>query len=342
LQAYRGLAALAVLLFHIDKLFRTKLGIELAVGKFFRAGYLGVDFFFVLSGFIILYTNARAIGNPLAAKKYFYRRVTRIYPVFLSVCLLKLIFMFAGGELREGKADLSLVVSSLLLLPQPHLPLLDVAWTLSFEMAFYSLFLLLVVYGAGLWRVILLHAVAVVVINLPGLPALVFPASFVFSPFFLEFYLGCLACRLISFRHWPPRFAWTAFIVGLVLVALGYVGYSGLSHYFRPSGELFRAIFWGTACSLLVFGSVALGSGFDQRIPRVLKELGDASYSVYLMHGTFIILLLGFLAARVVAPAQHAGLYAWAIGFSALLGSYIYYLLVEKPLLRFFRRRTPR
>jgi peptidoglycan/LPS O-acetylase OafA/YrhL len=46
LQAYRGLAALAVLLFHIDKLFRTKLGIELAGGKFFHAGYLGVDFFF--------------------------------------------------------------------------------------------------------------------------------------------------------------------------------------------------------------------------------------------------------------------------------------------------------
>jgi hypothetical protein len=44
----------------------------------------------------------------------------------------------------------------------------------------------------------------------------------------------------------------------------------------------------------------------------------------------------------VVEPAQHAGLYAWAIGFGALLGSYIYYLLVEKTLLRFFRRRTPR
>jgi exopolysaccharide production protein ExoZ len=342
LQAYRGLAALAILLFHVAKLFKVKLGISLACAPFFRKGFLGVDFFFVLSGFIILYTNARSIGNPPAAKRFFYQRLTRIYPVFLSVCLLKLIFMFAGGGVSEGKMDFSRILASLLLLPQPDLPLLDVAWPLSFEMAFYLLFLFLIVWGATLWRAVMLHALLVVLVNLPGLPLLEFPASFMFSPFFLEFYLGCLACHLVVRRPWSFRVASSTFLAGFILVVVGYLGYSDFLPGIHPHGELFRAIFWGTACSLLLFGSVALGPNFDRYTPWVLKTLGDASYSVYLMHGTLINLCLSFLAARATGPLHHVGWFALAIGSLALIGGYTYYLLVEKPLLNFCRRHAPR
>ena len=342
LQAYRGLAAVAVLLFHVGKLFKTKLGVDLACAPFFHAGYLGVDFFFVLSGFIILYTNAHSIGNPLAARKYFYRRVTRIYPVFLSVCLLKLVFMLAGGSVSEGKMDFSRILASLLLVPQADVPLVDVAWTLSFEMAFYTFFLLLIVCGAALWRVVVLHALMVVLVNLPGLPPLQFPSSFVFSPFFLEFYLGCLACHLVMRRAWSIGTALTALWAGLVLVLMGYLGYSDFLPWNRPHGELFRAVFWGTACSVLVFGSVSLGPGFDRRIPWLLRTLGDASYSVYLMQGTFIILCLSCLASLNFNSVPYAGWLALAVGSIALIGSYIYYLVVEKTLLSFCRRRTPK
>jgi peptidoglycan/LPS O-acetylase OafA/YrhL len=141
-------------------------------------------------------------------------------------------------------------------------------------------------------------------------------------------------------RHTGGR--WLVGVAGVVLVVAGYLGYSDFVPALHPHGELSRAVFWGVACSLLVFGSVALGPSFDRHVPLVLKTLGDASYSVYLMHGTFINLCLGFLAARGFGSSHHVGWLALGVGTAALLGSYTYYWLVEKPLLDYCRRRTPK
>ena len=336
LQAYRGIAAMAVLLYHVSEQARIRLGHEPWFGLF-HAGNLGVDFFFVLSGFIILYANGRSIGSPLAARKYFYRRLTRIYPVFLSVCLLKLMFIFAGGTVRAGKDGLGFILSSLLLWPLDRAPFLDVAWTLSFEMTFYFLFLFLIIYGAGLWRVVQAHALAVVLLNLPWLPALTFPASFIFSPFFLQFYLGCAACWLVKNWRWHQGAA-LAFLLGGAAMFL--LGYGFLSHL-DVFGELALRSYFGLAFASVVVGSVALGAEFDRLIPRWLKATGDASYSIYLMHGNLINLGIDYLTAhgRSAGPASSWILSALAV--SVLAGGYLYYLFVEKPLLNLCRKHSP-
>ena len=337
LQAYRGLAAMAVLFYHVSEQARTRLGHEPWFG-IFHAGDLGVDFFFVLSGFIILYTNGHSIGNPLAARKYFYRRLTRIYPVFLSICFIKLAFMFAGGSVREGKDGLGFILSSLLLWPLDRPPFLDVAWTLSFEMTFYFLFLFLILYGARLWRVIQVHALAVVLLNLPWLPELSYPASFIFSPFFLQFYLGCAACCLVRNRLWGRGVAWAVLLGGAAMFALGY----GFLYRLEALGGLALRIYLGVAFALVVVGSVALGAVFERLIPRWLKATGDASYSIYLMHGNLMNLGINYLAAHGGNAGRTSHWVLLVLAVSVLAGGYLYYLFVEKPLLNLCRKHSPK
>jgi exopolysaccharide production protein ExoZ len=336
LQAYRGIAAMAVLFYHVSEQARTRLGREPWFG-IFHAGDLGVDFFFVLSGFIILYANGRSVGNPLAARKYFYRRLTRIYPVFLSICFIKLAFMFAGGSVRGGKDGLGFILSSLLLWPLDRAPFLDVAWTLSFEMTFYFLFLFLILYGASLWRVIQVHALAVVLLNLLWVKELTFPATFIFSPFFLQFYLGCAACFLVRNWRWGRGLAWGVLLGGAAMFFLGY----GFFHHLEALGELALRIYIGLAFALVVVGSVALGAEFERLIPGWLKATGDASYSIYLMHGNLMNLGINYLAAHGGGTGRTSPWLLLALAVSVLVGGYLYYLAVERPLLNFFRKHSP-
>jgi exopolysaccharide production protein ExoZ len=337
LQAYRGIAASSVLFYHVSEQARTRLGSEPWFG-IFHAGNLGVDFFFVLSGFIILYTNGHSLGNPLAARKYVYRRLTRIYPVFLSICFIKLAFMFAGGSVRGGKDGLGFILSSLLLWPLDRAPFLDVAWTLSFEMTFYFLFLFLILYGAGLWRLIQLHALAVALLNLPWLPGLTFPATFLFSPFFLQFYLGCAACYLVRNWRWGRGLAWGVLMGGAAMFVLGY----GLYYHLEALGELGLRTYFGLAFALIVVGSVALGAEFERLIPGWLMATGDASYSIYLMHGNLMNLGINYLSAHGGGAGRTSPWMLLALAISVLVGGYLYYLFVEKPLLNLCRRHSPK
>ena len=340
LQAFRGLAALAVLVFHLTKLFQTKLGTELLGQGIFRPGYLGADFFFVLSGFIIFYTNRDAIGQPSAARKFITRRLTRLYPVFLSVCFIKLALLAVSGG-HEEKLTLGRIAASLLLLPQPHTPLLDVAWTLSFELFFYGLFLVLILRGASLWRLIIAHAGLVVLANLPGIPPWDFPLSFLLSPYFLEFYAGCLACHFVQQRSWTVSAARRVLLVGLGLGAVGWLWYAGMLFGARAYGGLCQCAFWGTVFALITLGTVALGPTLDRRTPTSLKFLGDASYSIYLIHGAVINLAVAWLNRHWMAREHFAGLVWVLVGAGALLAGCAYHLMVEKPLLRLCRRWFP-
>ncbi|MFM2082186.1 MAG: hypothetical protein RL380_877 [Verrucomicrobiota bacterium] len=340
LQAYRGLAALGVLLFHLTALFKFRLGVDFAARKFLHSGYLGADFFFVLSGFIILYTHRDDVGRPAMARKFVTRRLTRLYPVFLSVCLIKLatlaIFGVHGEKISTGG-----LLMSLLLLPQPGAPLLDVAWSLSFELVFYALFLLLILRGSSPWRIILAHAVAVAVVNLPGMPELQFPLRFVFSPYFLEFYAGCLVCQVAFSRTWRKREAAAILAAGLGMVLVGWLWHLGPLRGLQIQGYFRQAVFWSTAFGLVALGTVALGERLNRFVPRPLKFMGDASYSIYLVHGS--VLNLGILLLKSHLPGREplAGIFAVVVGAGALLAGCLYHRLVEQPLLNLCRRWFP-
>ena len=141
LQAGRGVAALLVLTFHLNgsifgnaKYFPDQFAELLVVGE------VGVEFFFVLSGFLMcwLYDGR---DKPGKAGRFLLSRVARIYPFYWIVLAGVVPAYFLSPAFGHGyETSPGALVGSLLLLPMPDMPILPVAWTLQHEMLFYVLF----------------------------------------------------------------------------------------------------------------------------------------------------------------------------------------------------------
>jgi len=137
IQALRGFAALGVILAHGSSLIHQHLDYQL-VHQWALVGVAGVDVFFVLSGFIILYT---ALTRPVPRGTFLRKRFLRIYPVYW-VPLAVLIFYHSLHPSPELPTDRgSTILGSILLFPQKEY-VLGIAWTLSYEIIFYLFFAL--------------------------------------------------------------------------------------------------------------------------------------------------------------------------------------------------------
>ena len=140
LQVFRGIAAMLVVLYHASVYSQEQLGFSF-LGGAFLFGHTGVDFFFVLSGFIIYYIHRADIGLPSRFRPYLKKRVLRVIPVYWIVTSIKLALIVAIPTLAKSyERDPLNLISSYLLLPQRNLPLIGAAWTLTYEALFYLFF----------------------------------------------------------------------------------------------------------------------------------------------------------------------------------------------------------
>ena len=131
-EAARGIAACLVLFYHAARHIKGDTG-HLPFGTISQFGHSGVDFFFVLSGFIIMFVHFDDIGKPHSIVRYAKRRITRIYPLYWMV-LSFTIFMQAIAH-PESMPSLSHVMQDLALLPTTA-TIVGVAWTLQHELYF--------------------------------------------------------------------------------------------------------------------------------------------------------------------------------------------------------------
>jgi peptidoglycan/LPS O-acetylase OafA/YrhL len=141
LQVIRGIAALAVLLYHEQGFLSAAVPASSANNEFtalFRWGYAGVDVFFVLSGFLIVYVHYDDIGFAPRVADYLWRRASRIYSFYCLLCIFLIPAVFIAPALftNAGKQNLLRLISSVLLLPKPGMPLLGVTWPLQHELYF--------------------------------------------------------------------------------------------------------------------------------------------------------------------------------------------------------------
>lgn len=211
IQFGRAVAAMLVVLYHGGRMLPQYLG-DIGSAKYFTFGNAGVDFFFVLSGFIIYYVHRGDIDNPGRLGRYVFRRVTRIYPIYWVVTLLG-IAVFAA---KRDWTDLAPahVAASFLLIPEAQSPIVGVAWTLCHEMTFYVAFAALIYSRSvglmviGLWA--LLVALGVFA------PHKEVFLHFLEDPYHIEFAFGVLAAHLT--RANPNRTA-------PILAALGIVAF---------------------------------------------------------------------------------------------------------------------
>lgn len=126
LQVLRGIAAMLVLLSHATGQARSAAGYSY-LNEIFINGWVGVDLFFVLSGFIIYHTNINHIGNPKKIREFAIKRIIRIYPIYIALTVPLAMVYFAIPSLGNGtESRISSLFLSLLLIPYPQGPILGV------------------------------------------------------------------------------------------------------------------------------------------------------------------------------------------------------------------------
>lgn len=340
LQALRGLACLAVVLYHVA-------GWELLVWPRFYLlwpvrwfGFAGVDLFFVLSGFIITHAHWRYLGTRQGLGTYLWRRAWRIYPPYWAALLLAaLVALIFTGENAFTREYLHTSWDMGVLLPRAEgYALLPVAWSLVYELMFYAAFTLALVVPR---RVTLLLAMlwALAVLALGTRITQPHACTFTLSPFVLEFLGGAAIARCVALG-WH-RHARTC-LGGAV--AWGLLG-GGIFHHSNPdilAGDLPRRVLvFGPVAVLVVYAAVAGEHTGTIRLWRWLRPLGDASYSIYLLH-----LPMGTVALFLTWGISH-GLFPHLVWLFAMvgagvLGGWLFYRGVEKPLHDLGRRPKPR
>jgi exopolysaccharide production protein ExoZ len=313
LQYGRAIAAIAVVMYHsvqVTQAFSTPMPSWLvSIGS---RGYLGVDFFFVLSGFIITYAHMRDERDLSAAIKYSEKRLMRIYVPYLPISIGIIAMYLAMPTLSMAHRDWGLF-TSLSLFPTERPPALAVAWTLVHEMTFYSLFLVsyfsrrfsLVICG---WILGILFALLVGWV--PSIAAI----RVLLSPINLEFIAGMGAALTI---HRAPASWWPAWMS---------FGLCGVIAFFFLGGDENLRVWFGLSLVPLVVGAVLI-----ERIGRIPNlwlglALGDASYAIYLVHDP-----LASIAARAVTSFHRWPITLVTCLAAGILGGLAYHLAAERP-----------
>lgn len=329
LQAGRALAALSVVAFHLSLMMGVpRYGGDAVFQQYTSRGHLGVDFFFVLSGFVIVLAHAQDVGRPQQWGRYGYRRFVRLFPIYWLYtgvfALLVALGLGTAGESSAGIADI-LSFTTLVKLTSAEAPI-GVAWSLYHEVAFYAVFSLMIVnkrLGIGLFA--LWAAVCLVLFDFTSQT----PLQVYTSAFNLYFPLGIAA----YFLYRQPGSGILFGIAGIATAAFAVATF--------PTDQIaFRVVFIG-GLTLLLIAAAKLERQGTVRIPAVLAFLGDASYSIYLTHLAFSGLLLKLLLkSGLQSSIGRESVYLLALAGTVLLAC-LAYLLVERPLLDLLRSRRP-
>jgi len=300
IQALRGLAALSVATLHIQQAAGAFVGTPgVAPYAWMRRipWEAGVDVFFVISGFVIVYASAGMFGRARSIPGFLVRRIARVVPLYwLVTSLLILVAVLKVVALNRPLGDgARYIVASYLFIPwmRPDgdlLPVYRPGWTLEYEMLFY----LTVAVFLSFRRRAALPLIAATVIAFALSGALLHPVqpqlAFWTDPIVIEFVYGMLIAACLIEGVSLSRATRLALIVtGLAALAL-----DGTAH------GVHRAFSFGLPAACIV-AAVALGA--ERQTPPALARffvlLGDASYALYLTH------LFPMRALRDIGPGLH-------------------------------------
>lgn len=314
-QVLRAAAALLVLFAHLWAPLTHMAGPD-AIPNFI-AGAAGVDLFFVISGFIMVYASERFFAQPLGPVKFFLRRLARIVPLYWATMTFVLATMpLVHRTLESMDLTRNLVFASYFFIPVDRpsgatAPLHDVGWTLEYEMFFYAIFALCLMLPR---RAAVFTACAAMVgmMFLPNVVALPRALRYFATPFLWEFCYGMVIALVYrSGRRLAP---WSA----ASLVAAGALAYLCTCTQVID-GELAsrRHLLWGGSAALVLAGCVLTTAEVSMKRWAAMILIGEASYALYLTH-TISLDVLGALVGRGL-PGSYPYAYA-ALGVVVALG----------------------
>lgn len=336
LQGLRGVAALLVVLYHLQPVLNRAYGLTLD----WHFGVVGVDIFFVLSGFVMVISNLRP--DPATTRRFLVQRFVRIVPLYwLATAAIIALYLVGFRPVGLHHLDSRIVAESLAFIPSSfphgrHDLILTVGWTLMYELFFYAALALTFPLRSIEKSVAVLAGVFLALCALGRLvPDLPYLLDFFTAPIMLEFLYG--AAFALAYTRWsgevPTWLTWA----GLGLAIGGFASVVALDATAMPVPNKHDARFLllGVPAALIVAGALAMERGGWILKQRFLLELGAASYVLYLFHP---LALQGSvkLAGTVLSPVL-AGTLAL---IACLAVSLLIHRLLERPLLAWAKRRS--
>lgn len=353
----RGFAALSVLVYHVIELYHWQNFPIQGPLLWFRIGWLGVDLFFVISGFVVTLTASQLFekhGNNFY-KTYLRRRTARIIPLYFLTGFLFILFC-DPSILKSGHQLYKNLIYHLLFIHNldsgTHGAIDGPNWSVGVEMQFYLLIMLTIRYWIRIHPGIILLVCILISWTWRALAFLVAchdttcNAGLIFIPSTQlpgcldEFGFGICLCRMVLDRRdrfFAPtrifRSPWF-WVIAIVLIA-----WPTFAIYWRWATYWefwWMIIFWKTLSGMTFFAVLALAIRLVSLIKLnkflfgPLWYLGEISYGIYLWHSLVIISLR---EAKIFTAPE---LLFWTLFFTIVLSAFSWHF-VEKPLIGRFR-----
>ena len=332
-QVLRGVASMLVVLLHVTNNLEIVSGQRFCFNLFLFGGS-GVDIFFVLSGFIITYTSSKGLSQPAKMFPFIRRRLVRIFPTYWIIITLFLIAQLALPSFYKTHYSFSIenLLSTLFLLPG-HAMVNGVSWTLSFELLFYLLFAIAFIIPTRKWAFYLFMIYALLIIAIPVLGydfengnAWIKLISY---PMNVEFFMGVAVAIIIP--KIPGSISMPLIITGCVMfIANGIL--SDLNYYLLHN-SFNRVLVFGVPSFLIIAGLVSFELHRKIEIHNALLLLGEASYSLYLLHLPLVVAAIKIIGWFNIQNTLILHVLLVLVVAAICFISVLFYQCIEKPVI---------
>ncbi|KMJ58739.1 hypothetical protein AB685_06545 [Bacillus sp. LL01] len=323
LQVARVCAILLVVIGHVNVLFYRNFEYDwFGLGRWERLG--GVDFFFVVTGFMIYYIYHRHFGVEGKAREFLIKRVIRIFPLYglFTIILFGLALLF---PMLHEPYSWEQIWKSLILFPSQ--PILTSAWSLSHVIFFYFMFSLVIVKPKIFKPIIGIWVLTTILLK----SDLFFQwETFLFSFSTLEIVAGTFIAY-VSILYNMKQYANTFLTVGVI-------GYFGIwvNHIYNWF-SFYTPIFYCFFALLIVLG-IAIKDRIERKIPPSLLFLGDASYSIYIAHGPFLVFYMLLFRETLLIHLLGYTLSMVIITTMTIVSCSFVFVWIEKPMNGYLRK----
>lgn len=298
LTGYRAIAAWLIFVYHFMPFASPKYSVfaKNIVGHF----HIGVDMFFVLSGFLITYRYFN--DHPIHIKKYLVNRVARIYPMYFLITAAVFAVWFFQNNFWDSEKSMEALLSFTMtkaLFSKYNFAGIPQGWTLTLEEMFYftAPFYFILIRKNTKWLVILpviIFLFGTVLKNLTAVSQNIWGFMQInISTYIFEFFAGiALGYALLKHRLKPPKIKAVTYF-GLFIIALYLFGKSSVEHlidFKSDFGRAFEMIFISVfGIAPLLWGLITENTIVQQFLgSRLMVLLGKSSYIFYLIHKGFV------------------------------------------------------
>lgn len=296
-NALRFYAASSIVLFHLIHL--TKIDYPPALSFIPNFGGLGVPLFYVLSAFVLCIGYHSRLGTSHEIRKFYTRRFFRIAPLFY---ILIFIYIIIYWQFYDNPISIERVLSSITftfnLIPGHSTGFVWASWSIGVEMIFYAIFPIVLMYATSFFKALLLFIFSVFLAHSWSISFIDANGDLAkFGTYSLVGYMVYFAAGIVSYYVWTStrrtdlvHKITTSAAIAVIILLIGkssvlrqFIAENFGSEYVSVSNKSI----WAVVLAVLVVG---MGfETFQSRFLSVTATLGEASYSIYLLHPILIV-----------------------------------------------------